>query len=380
MYGRVRVGRGAVYVTTSAFRGPKAASSSTAPRSRDSTSGTRDGRGSTRANFTARRPPRVGPVQTTYVVSRPSSSGRTGASPASAPVGPQRRSSVRERQRPLPSRTETPQGCPSLPQVTTARPLRSIWADSRRPSIASTRPKRTVDPHSPPAIRIRAARRLPARHTSRRSPCGLIATAADLATARSRAGPKSAATSRSATRKNGERSTVQAAIASPASLTADQWRETKSSRTENGPKPPSDWPSATTSRRWLVLVGASRATSSARVLANRWICASAGSTSTRSGGRSQLPVGSRVARPPKTGGSWPCWAPFQLSSPWPWASNASLCSSATPVAAGIASSFQVAACAGAAPVTASSRARARARSGGRCAGEGRARDSCPHAP
>ncbi len=352
--GFARVGRGAAYVTASARRGPPATSSSTAPRSCERTSALFVAPAPTRASFTARRPLRVGPVHATYVAPRPSATGSTGAPRGSAPVGPQRRSSVRVRHLPAPSRTATPQERPTLPQVRTTRPLRTMRTDSRRLWIDVTCPKRTTRVQSPPAGRTRAASRVPARQASTRSPRALIATAAFLPTARSRGGPNACPAVRSATRMNGERSPVQATIASPAALASDQWLLTNSASTANGPKPPSDCPSAMTSRRRLVSERASRATSIARVVPYRWICALAGWTPSRSGARCQPPEGSREATPPKSGGTRPRSAPFQLSSARPCASNARSCSPTTPSEAAIGSSRHGAACAGAAATPPSS--------------------------
>ena len=206
--------------------------------------------------------------------------------------------------------------------------------------------------HWLPAGRKRAASRVPARQTSARSPRALIATAAVLPTASSRSGEKRPLPLRSATRRNGERSAVQATIASPRALPADQWSTAKSPSEANVSKPPSDCPSAVINRRLLVAERASRATSSAFEAPDRWICSVAGWIPRRSIGRCQPPAGSRVARPPKTGGTWSRCAPFQLSSPWPCPSNARSCSSATFAESAIGSRRQVAALAGAAPAVA----------------------------
>ncbi len=298
----------------------------------------------TRMSFTARRPLRVRPVQATYVAPRLSPTGSTGAPGVATPLGPQRRSSVRLRQVPPPPapRSATPHGRPGLPQVTTTRPSVATCADRRRPWITPTEPKRTVRPHALPARRTRAASRVPARHASTLSPRALMATAAVLPTASSRSGAKRPPARRSATRTNGERSAVQATIASPRALPADQWCTAKSSSDANASKPPSDWPSPVIRRRLLVADRASRATSSALAAPDRWICSVAGWIPRRSVGRCQAPVASRVARPPKTCGASRC-APFQLSSPWPWASKARSCSSATFAESGIGSSRQPAA-------------------------------------
>ena len=164
----------------------------------------------------------------------------------------------------------------------------------------------------------------------------------------SRGGPKPWPSLRSLTAMNGERSRVHATIASPETLDADHEPAVNCASVRSAPKPPSDCPSATTSRRRPgPSIPPSRATSSARCWDHRWTCAVTGSTPARSGGRSQPPAGSRAASAANTGGTWPGSAASQLSTPRPRPSKSRSCSPRTPSDAPIGSSVHCALAGGA---------------------------------
>ena len=163
-------------------------SSSTAPRWRESTSGVRDAPGPDAGELHRLPAGARAPVQATYVAPFSSATGCTGASRDSAPLRPQRRSSVRVVHFPAPSadrrRRRGGRRCPRSRRR--ARCARAAPTGAGPGSTAGGRSaaSRSI---SPPAGWKRAARRVPARQTSTRSPRALIATAAVLPSARSRA-------------------------------------------------------------------------------------------------------------------------------------------------------------------------------------------------